>query len=455
MSGDPREDEVSRLRVPPHSTEAEQAVLGSVLLDNGAWDRMGDLLSAKDFYRHEHRLIFEVVSVLVNANKPADAITVFERLQAQGKAADIGGLAYLLALIESVAGSANARRYAEIVRDRAMKRALIGVMDEIASQAFGGDGAAADLLDAAATAIGGLERSGARREPKHLSKVLVQRIDRINEVYEGGIEAGWPTRIPWLDRRLSGGLRPGMFYVLAARPSIGKSSLAEKIGTGMALHDGLPVLFLSQEMPEGEVADRAIAEIGGVDYEHLQTAKLDDIEWGMLSAAVETGSQIPFYVDDQPGLTLRQIRVKARSVPGLKVLILDYLQLSEGEGRNDSRAAEIGAISRGLKKLAKEMGIAVIALSQLNRKVEERPGKRPTMADLRDSGEIEQDADVIMFLWPVRDFPSGDAKLVGLELGKNRQGKRGEIGLDFRGKYQQWGESTESIRGAASKGGFE
>jgi replicative DNA helicase len=447
MSGDPREDEVSRLRVPPHSTEAEQAVLGSVLLDNGAWDRMGDLLSAKDFYRHEHRLIFEVVSVLVNANKPADAITVFERLQAQGKAADIGGLAYLLALIESVAGSANARRYAEIVRDRAMKRALIGVMDEIASQAFGGDGAAADLLDAAATAIGGLERSGARREPKHLSKVLVQRIDRINEVYEGGIEAGWPTRIPWLDRRLSGGLRPGMFYVLAARPSIGKSSLAEKIG--------LPVLFLSQEMPEGEVADRAIAEIGGVDYEHLQTAKLDDIEWGMLSAAVETGSQIPFYVDDQPGLTLRQIRVKARSVPGLKVLILDYLQLSEGEGRNDSRAAEIGAISRGLKKLAKEMGIAVIALSQLNRKVEERPGKRPTMADLRDSGEIEQDADVIMFLWPVRDFPSGDAKLVGLELGKNRQGKRGEIGLDFRGKYQQWGESTESIRGAASKGGFE
>lgn len=441
----------SALRVPPHSLEAEQSVIGGLLLDNRAWDRAGDLLADGDFYRFEHRHIYAAIGALVNATRPADVITVFEHLQGIGKAEECGGLSYLNALAQSVPSATNMRRYAEIVRERAVQRRMIAAIDEASTMLWTTndvDGA----IDRVATMVHELQHRQVRKAPRLLGDVLVERVDRISELHSGEAEAGWPTRIPSLDRMLNGGLRPGMVYVLAARPSIGKSSFVESLAIALAEQD-LPVLMLSQEMPEGEVADRALSSIGGIDYGTLQSGKLNDIEWSLLSDAVERGSALPFHVDDQAALRLGDIRTKARLVPGLKVLILDYLQLSASTGEHSNRNAEIEEISRGLKALAKDMGIAVIELSQLNREVEKRANKRPNLSDLRDSGAIEQDADVVMFLWPVREFEGEGRRILGLGVDKNRQGKKGEFGLDFFGAFQRWSESTADIRPALAPRG--
>lgn len=432
------------LRVPPHSLEAEQSVLGGLLLDNRAWDRAGDLLTEADFYRHEHRTVFAAIGRLIVANKTADVITVFEQLQRIDKADEIGGLSYLNAMAQSVPSASNMRGYAEIVRKLAVRRALIAVLDEGSTLAWNQDDVG-ETINRVSTQMHQLERKQVRKMPRLLGDVLVERIDRISDLHAGETVAAWPTRLPSLDQLFSGGLRPGMVYVLAARPSIGKSSFVEHLAISLAEQD-LPVLLLSMEMPEGEVADRAISSIGGIDYGALQTGKLDDLEWGELSRAVELGRRLPFYVDDQSALRLRDIKSKARSVKGLKVLIVDYLQLSASTGEYSNRNAEIEEISRGLKALAKDMNIAVIELSQLNREVEKRANKRPNLSDLRDSGAIEQDADVVMFLWPVREFEGEGRRILGLGVDKNRQGKKGEFGLDFYGAYQRWSESTADIR---------
>jgi replicative DNA helicase len=441
---DRTDDELSQLRIPPHSLEAEQSVLGGLLLDNRAWDRAGDLLADSDFYRFEHRLIFATIGALINATRPADVITVYEHLQRTGNGDECGGLAYLNSLAASVPSSANMRRYAEIVRERAILRKLIATNEEIIGQAWESDDPAG-LIDRAATMLSELQRRQTRKAPRPLGDILIERIERISDLHTGKAESGWPTRIPSLDRMFNGGLRPGMVYVLAARPSIGKSSLVEHIAIELAMQD-LPVLLLSQEMPDGEVADRAISTMGGIDYGVLQSGKLNDLEWSQLSEVVERGRQLPFHIDDQAALRLADIKAKARMVKGLKVLILDYLQLSASTGERSNRNAEIEEISRGLKALAKDMGIAVIELSQLNREVEKRANKRPNLSDLRDSGAIEQDADVVMFLWPVREFEGEGRKILGLGVDKNRQGKRGELGLDFFGATQCWRESTADIR---------
>ena len=431
------------LRVPPHSPEAEQSVLGGLLLDNTAWDRVGDLLAERDFYRHEHRLIYGAIGALVTATRPADVITVFEQLKRVGKDDEAGDLVYLNALASSVPSASNIRRYAEIVRERSLQRRMIAALDESLTMLW----SASDIgeaIDRIATTAAELQRRQVRKAPRPLGDILVERVDRISELHSGEAEAGWPTRIPSLDRMLNGGLRPGMVYVLAARPSIGKSSFVESIAIALA-EQNLPVLMLSQEMPEGEVADRAISGMGGVDYGNLQSGELNDLEWSQLSEAVDRGSKLPFYVDDQPALRLGDIRAKARLVKGLKVLVLDYLQLSASTGDHPNRNAEIEEISRGLKALAKDLGIAVIELSQLNREVEKRANKRPNLSDLRDSGAIEQDADVVIFLWPVREFDGEGRRIIGLGVDKNRQGKKGQFGLDFFGAYQRWRESTADI----------
>ena len=248
-----------------------------------------------------------------------------------------------------------------------------------------------------------------------------------------------------LDRLLNG-LRAGGLYILAARPSVGKSSFAESIALVLA-GNGLPVLFCSMEMAEGEVADRAIANLGGVSYSALLTGQMDAVDWQHSTEAIEALSRMPFHVDDEPALTLRSIRAKARSIKGLRLLVIDYVQLAASTRRDGNRNSEIEEISRGLKALAKELGIAVLALSQLNRDVEKRTNKRPGLSDLRDSGAIEQDADVVMFLWPVRDFTETEGrKILGLGIDKNRQGRLGEIGLDFYGDNQRWAQSTADIR---------
>lgn len=443
-----RDDEVSALRVPPHSVEAEQSVLGGLLLDNRAWDRAGDLLTDADFYRLEHRLIYAAMGSMINANKPADVITVFEHLQVMGTAKDCGGLAYLNALAQSVPSAANIRRYAEIVRERAILRAVITVADEAATAAFNPQGrSAADVLGDVGAAISKLDRRQFRNAPRLMADIALQRLDHYTALEEGTTTAGWPTHIPRLDVVLNGGLRAGGLYLLGARPAVGKTSFAQHLAQVLA-SGGLPTLFCSMEMGEAEIADRGVASMGRLSYGALLTGRMSQEDWNRASEAMEGLARLPLYVDDQPALTLRDVRFKAKSITGLKVLVIDYLQLMAGTGqkRDANRNAEIEEISRGLKALAKELGIAVLALSQLNRAVEQRAVKRPTLSDLRDSGAIEQDADVVMFLWPVRELSAEGRKIVGLGIDKNRQGRTDEFGLDFFGDTQRWGESTADIR---------
>ena len=442
---DLNDGELSQLRLPPHSIEAEQSVLGGLLLDNGAWDRAGDLVTEGDFHRFEHRLIFGAIHVLATANLPADVITVFEHLQRAGKAEDCGGLVYLNSLAQSVPSAANMRRYATIVRDRSLERAVIAATAEAATIAWETGDDAGAKIDRITTLLGALERGQVRKAPRSIADIALERIEHYTALEAGTITPGWPSHIPALDGRLNGGFRAGGLYILAARPAVGKSSFAQSLGLALA-GDGLPTLFLSLEMGDTEVADRGVASAGRVSYSALLTGKMRPEHWDRAVESMERLRPLPFFVDDQPALTLRDIRVKAKSVKGLKVLVLDYLQLCAGSRRDGNRNGEIEEISRGLKALAKELGIAVIALSQLNRDVEKRTHKRPMLSDLRDSGAIEQDADVVMFLWPVRELEAEGRKIVGLAIDKNRQGRLGEVGLDFHGDTQRWGESTADIR---------
>lgn len=453
------DEEVTRLRVPPHSSEAEQSILGGLLLDNGAWDRVGDAVTGADFYRHEHRLIFEAIGTMVCVGKPADVVTVFEHLQRAGQIADVGGLPYLNALAQSVPSAASIRRYAEIVRERAMLRKLIAAAGDATELAWAAQDAQT-VSDQIATIFGALQQGQVRKAPRLISDLMVGRIDHYEALAAGTEPRGWPTSIPGLDRMLNGGLRAGKVYVLAARPKVGKSSLAQQIAMQLA-GAGLPAMILSQEMEASELVDRAIANKGRVNYSDLITGKMSEDQWGRLSEGADVVQHLPLWLDDQAALTLGAIRAKARSVKGLKLLVIDYLQLCSGSGRKgDNRNTEIEEISRGVKALAKDLGIAVLMLSQLNREVEKRASKRPNLSDLRDSGSIEQDADAVIFLWPARDFDAPGHRLIGCAVDANRSGACGEFALDFQGNHQLWRESTESLAQparsfAANRKGYE
>ncbi len=447
MGARDHDDDAPVLRVPPHSAEAEQAVLGGLLLDQRAFDLAAGMLTEADFYRHEHRLIWRAISGLAMAFKTVDPVSVFGRLQAAGDDRQIAAaLPYLNELAQAVPSAAGMRRYAEIVRERSVLRALVALADEASTQAFRNNDPAA-VIDALSTKLLQLERRQTRQEPVALADLVVKAMDRLNDVAAGNVPPAWPTKIPTLDRLLNGGLMPGRVYVLAARPKIGKSSFALQLGLTMAAQD-LPVLALSQEMPASEVTERALANLGEVDYGRLQRGKLHDAEWSGMTDAVERSRALPLWVDDQAALRLSDMRAKARHVRGLKVLIVDYLQLSQGSGtgKGENRNAEIEEISRGLKALAKQLNLAVIVLSQLNRKVDDRADRKPILSDLRDSGAIEQDADAIIFLWPGRTLDTG-MRLVGCEVAAQRAGETGEFVLQFEGAVQRWRESTESLKG--------
>jgi replicative DNA helicase len=437
------EDNIGTLRVPPHSNEAEQSVLGGLLLDNDAMDRIG-WLGEGEFYDRGHRVIYGAIRAMVAAQQSADVITVYQRLDEQSAAADIGGLVYLNALAQSVPSSANIRRYAEIVREKAQQRTLIAAADEAAGIAWDSTPIAAKV-DHITSLFGALQRQQVRKMPRAIADIALERTAHYDELAAGTVQPGWRTHIAELTSRLSGGMRPGSLYILAARPSVGKSSFAEDLGINFAI-DGLPTLFLSQEMADTEVADRGVSNMGRVSYRALLTGDMGKDGWSRAVDAMEAMAKLPFFIDDQPALTLQDIRFKAKSCKGLKVLILDYLQLCSSSRRDGNRNGEIEEISRGLKALAKELGIAVIALSQLNRDVEKRANKRPTLSDLRDSGAIEQDADVVIFLWPVREFEDEGRRIVGCGIDKNRQGRLGEFGLDFFGDTQRWMQSEADIR---------
>lgn len=436
--------EIAQLRVPPHSIEAESSVVGGLLLDNNAWDRVGDLLKDTDFYRFEHRLIFSAIRELINASKPADVITVFERLQSIGKAEEIGGLAYLNSLAQYVPSASNIRRYAEIVRERGILRKLVTASDEIATNAFNTEGRAVEkILDEAQQKIFNIGEEGARNKQgfQSMDTLVVDLLDRVQEMADSaGDVTGVATGFHDLDRMTSG-LQPGDMIVLAARPSMGKTAFAVNIAEHVALNEGLPVAIFSMEMGAAQLAVRIVGSIGRIDQGHLRTGKLTDEEWPRLSDAIERLRTISLHIDESPGLSPSELRSNsrrlARQCGKLGLIVVDYLQLMSGSsssGGGDNRATELGEISRGLKMLARELQCPVIALSQLNRSVEQRPDKRPMMSDLRESGAIEQDADIIMFIYrdDYYNKESNEPNVAEVIIGKQRNGPTGTVKLFFQ-----------------------
>ena len=434
--------QVAQLRIPPHSIEAEASVLGGLLLDNGAWDRVADLLADADFYRYEHRLVYGAIGALVNATKPADVITVFEHLQSQGKAEEIGGLSYLNSLAQYVPSAGNIRRYAEIVRERSILRKLVSASDEIATNAFNPQGRpVADIVDEAEQKIFNIGEQGSRMKQgfQGMDSLVVQLLDRVQEMADNPNDVtGVPTGFYDLDR-LTAGFQAGDLIVLAARPSMGKTALAINIAEHVALHEGLPVAVFSMEMGAAQLAVRIVGSIGRIDQSHLRTGKLTDEEWPRLTEAIEKLRNISLHIDESAGLTSSELRANARRLARqcgqLGLIVVDYLQLMSGStSSEENRATELGEISRGLKMLAKELKCPVVALSQLNRSVETRPDKRPMMSDLRESGAIEQDADIIMFIYRDDYYTKEASKEPGIAeviIAKQRNGPTGTVKLAF------------------------
>ena len=434
--------QVAQLRIPPHSVEAESSVLGGLLLDNGAWDRVSDLLQESDFYRFDHRMVFAAIGALINLARPADVITVFEQLLGHGKAEEIGGLAYLNALAQYVPSAGNIRRYAEIVRERAILRKLVSASDEISTNAFNPKGrAVASILDEAEQKIFNIGEEGARTKQgfQGMDTLVGALLDRVQEMADNPTDVtGVPTGFDDLDR-LTAGFQAGDLIVLAARPSMGKTALAINIAEHVALNEGLPVAVFSMEMGAAQLAVRIVGSIGRIDQSHLRTGKLTDEEWPRLTEAIEKLRTISLHIDETAGLTSSELRANARRLSRkcgkLGLIVVDYLQLMSGSSSDgENRATELGEISRGLKMLAKELQCPVMALSQLNRSVESRPDKRPMMSDLRESGAIEQDADIIMFIYRDEYYTKDACKEPGVAeviIAKQRNGPTGMVKLAF------------------------
>ncbi|SDV47553.1 replicative DNA helicase [Chitinasiproducens palmae] len=441
--------QIESLKVPPHSIEAEQSVLGGLLLDNAAWDRIADFVGEADFYRYDHRLIFQHIGRLIAGARPADVITVFESLSTAGKADEVGGLAYLNALAQNTPSAANIRRYAEIVRDRGVLRKLVSVADEISGGAFAPQGREVrQLLDEAESKIFAIAEEGARAqggfaEIKPLLSKVVERIDTLYHQDNPSDVTGTPTGFVDLDRMTSG-MHGGELIIVAGRPSMGKTSFSMNIGEYVAIEYGLPVAVFSMEMPGEQLATRMLGSVGRLDAHRLRTGKLTDEDWPKLTHAVQKMGEAQIFIDEQGALNPMELRARARRLSRqcgqLGLIIIDYLQLMSAASSGENRATEISEISRSLKSLAKELNVPVVALSQLNRSLEQRPNKRPVMSDLRESGAIEQDADVILFIYrdEVYNPDSQDKGTAEVIIGKQRNGPIGTVRLTFLGQYTKF-----------------
>jgi len=441
------------LGVLPWSIEAESSVLSALLLDNDAWDRVGDLLVEADFYRTEHRAVFGAVSRLINASKPADVVTVFEHLESAGRGDEAGGLVYINGLAQYVPSAANVRRYAEIVAERAMMRRLLAAADKAREIATETGLSATERLDRCQNEFQQLATVRGKREPKAVIDYAITMLDRLQALADGETQPGIRTRIPGLDRLLGGGLKVGKQVVIAARPSIGKSALAMELAYAVA-EQGFAAGFLSQEMEAVELVDRLTARMGLIEMDSLATGKLSDGEWSALSDVAERLQHLHLYIDDQAGLTLGEIQAKARRLKrerDIKLLVLDYLQLCSPSDSKANRHHQIEEISRGLKVLTKQLGLTTVILSQLNREVEKRTGGRPTLADLKESGAIEEDADVVILLSVDATRDNGDV-VVHAEVAKNRGGKKGFVKLAFSGRHQRFVETVADPRDAPGGG---
>lgn len=443
------DSDVAMLRVPPHSMEAEQSVIGGLLLDNQAWDRIGDVIRSDDFYRYDHRIIFEHIAKLIDGSKPADVVTVYESLQSSGKAEDVGGLAYLNTLATNTPSAANIRRYSEIVRDRAVLRRLITISDEIATSALNPQGKdTKTLLDEAESKIFKIAEEGARGAGgfQDLQPVLGKVVERIDELYHRDSSSditGISTGFVDLDSKTSG-LQPGDLIIVAGRPSMGKTAFSLNIGEHVAVEEGHAVAVFSMEMGATQLAMRLLGSVGRLDQHRLRTGRLTDEDWPRLTYAVSKMQNAQLFIDETPALSSMEVRARcrrlARQCGQLGLVIIDYLQLMGSSSPGENRATEISEISRSLKGLAKELNCPVIALSQLNRSLEQRPNKRPVMSDLRESGAIEQDADVILFIYrdEVYNPDSPDKGTAEIIIGKQRNGPIGTLRVTFLGQYTKF-----------------
>jgi replicative DNA helicase len=441
--------EVAALRLPPHSIEAEQSVLGGLLLDNSAFDRVADVLREDDFYRFDHKLIWQQISRLIERSQPADVVTVFEALQSAGKAQEVGGLAYLNALAQETPSAANIRRYAEIVRDRGILRKLISTSDEISTTALNPQGKETrQILDEAESRIFQISEEGSRGASgfQPLQDLLGKVVERVDQLYSQANQSeitGVPTGFADLDRMTSG-LQPGDLVIVAGRPSMGKTSIALNMGEHVAIDQGLPVAVFSMEMGATQLAMRMVCSVGRLDQQRLRTGRLLDDDWPRLTSAIQKMQEAQLYIDETPALNSLELRSRSRRLSRqcgqLGLIIVDYLQLMGAVSTVENRATEISEISRGLKALAKELQCPVIALSQLNRSLEQRPNKRPVMSDLRESGAIEQDADVILFIYrdEVYNPDSADKGTAEVIIGKQRNGPIGTVRLTFVGQYTKF-----------------
>ncbi|HRQ58163.1 MAG TPA: replicative DNA helicase [Azoarcus taiwanensis] len=441
----PFDSEVAAIRLPPHSIEAEQSLIGGILLDNAAWERIADLVGDADFYRDDHRRIYQHIARLIDAGKPADVVTVFESLEKHNEAEQAGGLAYLAEIANSTPSAANIRRYAEIVRERAILRKMVAVGDEIAASALNPSGRDAKaLLDEAEARVFEIAEAGARHASGFVSiqPILKQVVDRVQELYDRDNPhdvTGVPTGLVDLDEKTSG-LQPSDMIILAGRPAMGKTTLALNIAEHVAVDCRLPVAIFSMEMPGTQLAMRFISSLGRIDQQKLRTGRLGDEDWQRLTAAMGKLYDAPLFIDETPGLNPIDLRARARRLSRqcgkLGLIVIDYLQLMTSSREGDNRASELSEISRSVKSLAKELHVPIIALSQLNRSLEQRPNKRPVMSDLRESGAIEQDADIIMFIYrdEVYNPDSPDKGSAELIIGKHRNGPTGMVRMTFIGE---------------------
>jgi len=441
-------EEADALRIPPHSVEAEQAVLGGLLLDNSTWDAIADRLGAEDFYRRDHQQIFAAIAELSARAEPSDAVTLAEYLSAKGLSEETGGLAYLAGLARDTPTAANIRAYADIVRERSLLRRLIRVSGEIAASAYDSEGRpASDLVDEAERRVFEIAESGRRTGSgfvplRDILGATIDRLDLLNQTQ--GQLTGVSTGYNDLDR-MTAGLQPGDLIIVAGRPSMGKTTLALNIAENAAIAGNRAVAVFSMEMSREQLSMRMISSLGRVDQSHLRTGNFGDEDWARINSAIAQMKVAPIYIDDSGALTPTEVRARARrlareSKDGLGLIVIDYLQLMQVPGTKENRATEISEISRSLKALAKELKVPVIALSQLNRSVEQRTDKKPVMSDLRESGAIEQDADLIMLIYREEVYePETPRKgIADIIVAKQRNGPTGEIHLTFLGKYTRF-----------------
>jgi len=445
------EDQISALKVPPHSIEAEQSILGGLLIDNKAIDRIAGQVSASDFYRNDHRIIFTHISKLIDNNDPADIVTVAESLEQNAELTKVGGVAYLGLVAENTPTASNITGYAKIVRERSIMRNLVEVGSDIVESAFSPQGKdAQQLLDESESKIFQIADAGTSEklgfiDIKELLPKAAQRIDDLYQLDDPNGVTGVPSGYSDLDQKTAG-LQPGDLIIIAGRPSMGKTSLALNIAEHVGMEAGLPVAIFSMEMGAAQLTMRLLGSVGKLDQHKMRIGQLEDEDWPKLTNALGVLNEAPIFIDEGSALNSYEVRARARRLHRqqgkLGLIVIDYIQLmsSANEQSTENRATEVSEISRSLKALAKELNVPVVALSQLNRSVESRPDKRPMMSDLRESGAIEQDADVIMFIYrdEVYNPETAEKGVAEILLSKQRNGPTGTVKLTFLGQYTRF-----------------